>query len=301
MDSDKLSKSRQVAAKVIFEAFKVLKESGGQLPGREVVDIIKKRLTFNDWENEIYEKTGYVRWESMLQFYSIDSIKAGFLIKEKGIWYLTVEGEQAMKLGAVKLLEMASVKYRQWKNGQLDKNPPKSFDETEIIEILDQKTKLSRLEDQALADIKDYINSKDAYEFQQIVAALLRAMGYHTPFISPRGKDGGMDIIAYTDPLGALYPRIKVQVKHKPSSPIPVVDIRSLQGILNPDKEIGLFVTSGSYTSDSERAARESNKHVKLIGISTFITLWREYYNKLSDEDKNLLPLKSISFLGSND
>ncbi len=35
-----------------------------------------------------------------------------------------------------------------------------------------------------------------------MVAALLRAMGYYTPFISPRGKDGGVDILAYQDPIG---------------------------------------------------------------------------------------------------
>ncbi len=297
---DQLSKSRQTAAKVIFEAFKILKEAGGQLPGRDVVDKIKERLEFTEWEKEVYEKTGYVRWESMLQFYSIDSIKAGFLIKDKGIWYLTKEGEEAMKLGPVKLQETASNKYKAWKSSQLIKDE-KVTDETEVSELLDQKTKLSRLEDQAVADIKDYINSKDAYEFQQLVAALLRAMGYHTPFISPRGRDGGIDIIAFTDPLGALYPRIKVQVKHKPDSAVPVSDIRSLQGILNTDKEIGLFVTSGTFTSDSERAARESNKHVKLIDNSTFTTLWREYYPKMNDEDKNLLPLKAIWFLGSNE
>ncbi len=36
-------------------------------------------------------------------------------------------------------------------------------------------------------------------------------MGYHTPFISPKGKDGGIDIIAYQDALGINKPRIKVQ------------------------------------------------------------------------------------------
>lgn len=236
----------------------------------------------------------------MLQFYSIDSIKAGYLIKNKGIWYLTNEGEQAMKLGAVTLQETASNKYKEWKNSQLS-GVDKLTDETEVSELLDQKTKLNRLEDQALSDIKDYINSKDAYEFQQLVAALMRAMGYYTPFISPRGKDGGIDIIAFTDPLGATYPKIKVQVKHKPDSSVPVTDIRSLLGILNNDREIGLFVTSGIFTADSERAAREGKQHVKLIDNSTFITLWREYYPKMNDEDKNLLPLKAIWFLGSND
>ncbi len=40
-------------------------------------------------------------------------------------------------------------------------------------------------------------------------------MGYHVPFIAPPGRDGGVDAIAYKDPLGTVAPRIKVQVKHK--------------------------------------------------------------------------------------
>ena len=56
-------------------------------------------------------------------------------------------------------------------------------------------------------------------------------MGYHTPFISPKGKDGGLDIIAYNDPLGATVPRLKVQVKHRPGTSVPVDDIRSLTGL----------------------------------------------------------------------
>lgn len=34
---------------------------------------------------------------------------------------------------------------------------------------------------------------------------------------------------------------------------------------------------------------------------SDFIDMWQEYYAKMTDEDKNMLPLKRISFLGSNE
>ncbi len=126
-------------------------------------------------------------------------------------------------------------------------------------------------------------------------------MRYHTPFISPKGKDGGLDIIAYNDPLGATVPRLKVQVKHRPDSSVPVDDVRSLTGLLNRDGDIGLFVTSGYFTSEAERSARESHRHIRLIDVDTFISLWQEFYNALTDEDKNLLPLQPIYFLGSNE
>src|SRR5689334_13183123 len=109
-----LSLSKQIASKTIFEAFKILKAEGGQLPGRDVVDRIRKQLTFSDYEKEVYEKTGYVRWESILHFYTVDCIKAGYLRKSSGIWYLTPEGEAAMKKGPVELLKLVSDAYRKW-------------------------------------------------------------------------------------------------------------------------------------------------------------------------------------------
>ena len=32
-----------------------------------------------------------------------------------------------------------------------------------------------------------------------------------------------------------------------------------------------------------------------------FIDMWQEYYDKMTDEDKNRLPLKRIAFLGCNE
>ncbi len=34
------------------------------------------------------------------------------------------------------------------------------------------------------------------YEFQDLVAALLKAMGYHVNYVSPPGPDRGLDIVA---------------------------------------------------------------------------------------------------------
>lgn len=58
---------------------------------REIMERVEKQVELGDWDKERYEKSGYVRWESILHFFSIDCVKAGFLIKKKGIWYLTPE------------------------------------------------------------------------------------------------------------------------------------------------------------------------------------------------------------------
>jgi restriction system protein len=302
-DKNTLSPSKQTAAKSVYATFKILKAAGGQLPGKEVIQKLRETIEFTDWEKEIYEITGYVRWESILHFYTIDCIKAGFMRKNKRIWYLTEEGEKAISLGPIKLLETASSAYREWALKNKNSKSEKTEETIELDENITQtrKASLDLLEEQAINGIKDFINGKNPYEFQDLVATLLRAMKYHTPFISQRGRDGGIDIIAFQDPLGATVPRIKVQVKHKPDSKVPPEDIRSLVGLLNKDGDVGLFVTSGTFSNEAERFARDSHIHIKLIDIDNFISLWQQYYTQMTDEDKNMLPLHSIYFLGSNE
>lgn len=297
-DVSQMAKSKQTAVKVIYESFKVLKEAGGELAGREVRERLRNRLNFSDWETEVSAKTGYLRWEAIFSFYSVDSVKAGFLRKNKGTWYLTTEGEKAMQQGPIKLFNAATAAYRKW---AADNKPGKATEEIPTVAAEQFKKSLTDLEDEALVGITEFIAAKNAYEFQDLVAALLRAMGYYTPFVAPRGKDGGIDIMAYQDPLGTTAPRIKVQVKHKPMAAVPVDDIRSLKGIISREGEVGLFVTSGRFTGDAESFARSADVHIRLIDLNDFVALWQEFYKKLNDEEKTLLPLHPIYFLGRDE
>ena len=295
MTKDKLSRSRELAAKVLFAALGVIKEKGGELPGREVIREVENRTSLDEWAKEVYEKSGYVRWQSILHFFSIDAIKAGYLIKKKGIWYLTPEGDNALQLGPVGLLHAASAAYRKWKQ---DKEPL----EEELGEPQEEGTgqhgdeaTIHEIEQLAIEGLKKQIALKNPYEFQELVAALLRGMGYYTPFVAPQGKDGGIDVLAYRDPLGTVSPRIKVQVKHRESAAT-VQEVRQLMGLLQKDGDVGMFVSSGGYTPDSKTTARGSHVHVELIDLDRFISLWQEFYPKLSDEDKGLLSLVPIYF-----
>ncbi|MCK7472637.1 MAG: restriction endonuclease [Rhodopseudomonas palustris] len=46
------------------------------------------------------------------------------------------------------------------------------------------------------------------YDLQQIVADLLKAMGYYPCWVSPPGAGRGTDIVAHPDPLGTRPPRL---------------------------------------------------------------------------------------------
>ena len=296
------SKSYVTSAKTMYAALQILKKNGGTMPIRLLMQEVEKALELSTWEKVILENTGNIRWQSIMHFTSVDYVRAGFLIKKKGNWTITPEGEEALKMGAEKLRDEAWLRYKTWYRGkeQTTDEKPVVQPEEENDPAKETMIELETLEERAANGIREYLKSKNPYEFQDLVASLLKAMGYYIQSVAPRGKDGGIDIVAYTDPLGAKTPRIKVQVKHKPETATGAADVRALLGILKAG-DIALFVTSGTYSTDAKHAATSGDKFIRLIDGDEFIEMWQEYYDKMSDEDKNMLPLKRIAFLGNNE
>lgn len=291
--------TRETSAKVLYRALKILKENGNEMPGREVIQKVAESTKFTDWENERYEKTGNIRWQSILHFHSVGAIKAGYLIKKNGVWYLTEEGQKALNLGEEGLKVAIDNAYKKWSDSR---NPLEHDPESSSVNKPEvQKVNLDQLEDQALAQIEEYVRGLNPYEFQDFVAALFRGMGYFTPFVSPKGKDHGIDIVAYKDPIGIDKPTIKIQCKHYPDTPIQSQEIQKLKGTLAHDEEVGIFVTSGRFSDGARNEARTSKSHIELIDFTRLIELWKQFYDELADEDKNILPLKNIYFLGTNE
>ena len=299
MAKEQFSRTKACATKTLYAVMKEMSRRGGSMPAKDLYPFVNENVKLTDWEKEPAGKMQYIRWTNSFQFYSIDYQKAGFIVKQKGSWYLTPEGESILKKTPEEVMNIANAAYHEWRR----LNPK---EEGSDVDPIDDNTEeenainLEMLESNARDSIKNHIASKNPYEFQKLVAALLRAMGYYTPFIAPKGKDGGIDIIAYLDPLGARTPRIKVQVKHKPDTAIGAPDIRALLGVLRAG-DIALFVTSGTFSSDAKNTGTSSREFIRLIDGEEFIDMWQDYYDKMTDEDKNMLPLKRIAFLGNNE
>jgi len=296
------SKSYITSTKTMFAAMKTLSKNGGSMPIRLLITEVEKSVQFTEWEKQTLENTGNIRWQSIMHFSSVDFVRAGFLIKKKGMWTITPEGEDTMKLGAEAMRDLASERYHKWYHTKVvdEESKPVPAHDIESEAIKENIIELETLEERAANGIREFLKNKNPYEFQDLAASLLKAMGYYIQSVAPRGKDGGIDIVAYVDPLGAQTPRIKVQVKHKPDTVTGASDIRALLGVLKAG-DIALFVTSGSYSADARHAASSGDKFIRLIDGDEFIDMWQEYYDKMSDEDKNQLPLKRIAFLGNNE
>jgi restriction system protein len=123
----------------------------------------------------------------------------------------------------------------------------------------------------------------------EFVSHLLQAMGYHTR-ISPEGPDGGIDIIAHKDELGLEQPIIKVQVKSTDSS-IGDPTVSAFYGKVG--KDVGLFITLGTFTSQA-RVFSRSISNLRLIDGDELVSLILQYYEQFDSKYKGLLPLKKV-------
>lgn len=295
-----MSRTSELASKLVFETLKVLKENEGELASSLLMEQLSKRVQLDDWAKGILEKTGNIRWQSILHFYSIDLIKAGFLIKKKGVWYLTPDGEKALEKGEKDLFKTAQNLYRAWKEKNKEETHIHNKDiSEEEIETVSQK--VSSLLDDARSKAnqsfsKFILEEFDPYSFQELCGALFRGMGYYTPFIAPKGKDGGVDVIAYKDPIGSTTPHIKIQIKYRQDTKATSQELRQLKGILTSN-DIGVFISISGFASDALKEFKHSNPHIELIDLERFIELWQEFYGNMKDEDKALMPISPVYFV----
>ncbi len=139
--------------------------------------------------------------------------------------------------------------------------------------------------------IEDLIQKLDPYEFQDLIAGILRAMGYKTR-VAPRGPDRGLDIFASPDGLGLEEPRIFVEVKHRSSS-MGAPDIRSFLGGRQPGDRC-LFISTGGFSREARYEAERSNTPLTLVTLPQVRELLLEHYEELDAEARRLVPLRRI-------
>jgi restriction system protein len=282
---------------ILQAVFRQLQKAGGEAKLREIIPLVEPQLNLSPYEKEVYPKTGYVRWISHVHFYSVDCVKAGYITKSAGKWRLTKQGEEALKLPPGQFVRSAQKKYREWKAARSSGGGTETKDtEIEESDKIVRQTAYEQAVEQAQSEIENHIDLLGPYDFQRLVAELLIGMGYHVPTIAPPGPDGGIDIVAYKDPLGTSTPRIRVQVKHRDQK-VNVKDVREMEGLLRKDGDMGLIVSSGGFTSDALQEIRSSSKHIETMDLDRLIQLWSQHYDNIRESGKLLLPLVKLHFL----
>jgi restriction system protein len=139
--------------------------------------------------------------------------------------------------------------------------------------------------------IKDRVNALSWEDMQELVAGLLRSLGYKTR-VSDVGPDRGKDIVASPDGFGFESPRIVVEVKHRKGA-MGAPDVRSFLGGRHPQDK-GLYVSTGGFTREARYEAERANIPLALMDLDELVKSLLEQYEKLDLETQQLVPLKRI-------
>lgn len=296
--------TRRRTGELLRELFKILMAAPDGVRASEALQEVAKRVNLTPYEADSYESGGR-RFDKIVRFATVDCVKAGWMVKDKGVWSITDEGRAsyAELIDPEAFYKRACKLYAEWKAAQPDAEASTAANASAPVSVEDAENTAKAVsvtfeeaEEQAWTEISQYLRAMNPYDFQNLVADLLRAMSYHVTWVSPPGKDGGLDILAWPDALGTRPPRIKVQVKRQQQS-VNVDGLRSFMALLGED-DVGLFVCTGGFTKDADAEARTQEKRrVTLIGLERLFDLWEEHYDKLTDRARRRLPLRSIQFL----
>lgn len=293
--------TKKRTGELLRKLFEILLTSPDGLQAGLALKKLADSVTLSSYEAGVYEASGDRRFEKIVRFATVDCVKAGWMLKHKGTWIVTPTGAEAYNsITDPEAFGKAAAKlYGEWKASQkgqtgLASSPPELSEEDSGEKA--SSITFEQAEEQAWTEIEQYLLAMNPYDFQDLVADLLRAMDYHVSWVSPPGKDGGVDILAYNDPLGTKPPRIKVQVK-RVGQRVPTDTLRSFSSLIGSN-DVGLFVSTGGFTKDAEEFARaQETRKITLIDLDKLVELWVQFYDKLEDSARRRLPLTPIYFL----
>ena len=163
------------------------------------------------------------------------------------------------------------------------------------LEEEEQEEELETIKEDVISNSSEFIKDKvialNWEDMQELVAGVLRAMGYKT-MVSPKGADRGKDIMASPDGLGLEDPRIVVEVKHRKGR-MGAPEIRSFTGGLRRGSK-GLYVSTGGFSHEAKYEAERSEIPVTLIDADVLVQLIIQYYDQFDNEARSLVPLTKI-------
>lgn len=142
---------------------------------------------------------------------------------------------------------------------------------------------------------RDFIAKKiktdlKGYPFEPFMADLFRAMGYRAR-ATRNTRDDGIDIIAHRDEFGIEPPILKIQVKVVDAN-IGADSVKAFYAMVQ-DRDVGIFVTTGGYSSSATSFA-STKGNLKLMSGAELVELIQKYYDGLDPKYRKQIPLRRV-------
>lgn len=145
--------------------------------------------------------------------------------------------------------------------------------------------------------LKEVLHTMDPFQFEYLVADLLKKIGYEDVNVTKRSGDKGIDIVANLTIGGITSVKTVIQVKrYSASNKINGAVITQLRGSAEVDQR-GLVITTSDYTKDGIDEAQASNKMpVSLINGEKLIQLLITHNVGVKKEEISVLSIDESYF-----
>ena len=143
----------------------------------------------------------------------------------------------------------------------------------DVVDINDELIKY-------LAKHPEMLHNMEPREFEELIAALFRAKGYHVE-LTPATRDGGFDMRAFQrNDVGMFLTLIECK-RYLPEKRVSVDVVRGLYGVTeSKGATTGLVVTTSSFTKDA-RSFQDKNKYRIQLADNAALQAWlREHKTK---------------------
>jgi len=172
-----IQRTGERTGKLLRKLFDILSRHPDGMRARDALNSLRNSVQLTEYEKGEYASGGGSRFEKIVRFATIDLVKAGWMIKDKGRWIVTEEGKRAYDEyeSPEQFYRTAQKLYWEWRRSQSERS---SKVEEEVKEKRAAIT-FEEAEEQAWGEIEEYLREMPPYEFQKMVAGLLKAMGYH--------------------------------------------------------------------------------------------------------------------------
>lgn len=276
---ENLAKTKQTAIKTMYACLVILnQESSGELEKNILFTKIPEIIDLNEYELGRYEKTGYLRWGSILEFYSINLKVSGFLEKPRtGVWKITESGKEYLKkTNPIELFDYVSKSYRDWSKQNIKEDTDVDVVEQNIESVIDPigamesgyKKHKQRIAEELLELIKSKVTPAG---FERLILKLMVSMHYadneKTSFVTGGTGDRGVDGVVNEDALGLS--KIYLQAK-KWEGNVGDQEVTHFIGRLSASGvNKGVLITTSDFTPNA-RDTIKNTSHIKVALINGY-------------------------------
>ena len=251
-------------------------DSGEEFHIHNMVKALSEKFSLTDEELQTrYEKSRDLIFKDRVSWARMHLKWSGF-VEPTGHGYvcITQEGKKLLSEPPDKIdynfMKKLPVYFQNKRNPKIKKSEIKTDENaTEILSNQTPQKLMDAAQDQqeraVAAEILDKVRGIDPKDFEHLILALLKKMGYgETQHLGGSG-DKGVDGVIEQDKLG--LDRVYIQAKrYQEGSSVGPETIQAFSGSLNMHRvQKGLFVTSSSFSSKAREAAQKLTQNIVVI------------------------------------